>query len=340
MTLKRRCITTIFLMGLMSKTLQADELLYEENVLSSSVEWQGAGHIMDECCNQSPSRFFIQADLLYWKTHLTGLELDFGTGTIAEDITDGLETITSTEFDADPHFKWNAGYRIGAGYQFACTPWEIGAVWTHFRDTGTRSKNEDADTVNRTKCSVKFNQFDLLLAYNECLGSSFNVKPFIGIRGAKIHESLEATLTTDITILPATAVTQTRFLDDHEHYWGIGPMIGIQGDWGVGCGFSLYGAIAGSLLYGKYKLHFDDSEIITAPISRQTFTTDKRHLHGFDCNLDLAIGIRWETCICDSYLLNMKLGFEHHQYFNNSRLGANRGDLTFDGGIFSLGLSL
>lgn len=331
---KKTCKLVLAITASMACALQADSINTDETSVIAVDCPQST------CCESGSGRFFAAADLLYWKPHITGLELDFGTTSISEVITDGTEVVTTSEFDADPHFKWNAGYRVAAGYQFDCSNWEVGAIWTHFQDTGSRSIDEDAETVNTTRTRIKFNQIDVLLAYNDSLCSSFNVKPFVGIRGAKIHENLNALLVTDIVIAPTTPLTETRTFDDSQHYWGVGPILGLQGDWDMGCGLSLYGAVAASFLYGEYKLHFDDTDFFTAPISRDIFSTSKRHLRGIDCNIDLAIGFLWETCICDSYQLRMKLGFEHHQYFNHSHLGTSRGDLTFDGGVFSVGVAL
>lgn len=292
------------------------------------------------CCEESSGHFFVEGDLLYWKAHVSGLELGFGTSTIDQTTVSQTQTTISNEYDADPHFKWNAGYRIAAGYQFDCSEWELGAVWTYFHDHGSKSINEDADTVNTTRCGVKLDQLDILFAYNTSLNSCFKFKPFVGIRAARIKENLNALLVTDITISPSTFATRTVTLDDDQTYRGIGPILGIQGIWDVGCGFGIYGNAAASLMYGKYNVHFNDTDIFSAPLSDQIFSRNVRHLRGVDCNIDLALGITWNTCVCDSYQLSLKLGFEHHQFFNHNRLGVARGDLIFDGGVFSVGLAL
>jgi hypothetical protein len=151
---------------------------------------------------------------------------------------------------------------------------------------------------------------------------------------------LNATPITAITLFPDIPATETRHLDDSQSLRGIGPVVGLQGNWDIGAGFGLYGTVAGSLLYEHIKTDFDDTDIFTAPISKQIFSSNKRHLHEFNCNLDLAIGIRWDTIFCDSIAFGIQLGFEHHQYFNQSRLGTNRGDLSFDGGVFSISIGL
>lgn len=296
-------------------------------------------HANQELANNN-NGITVNADVLYWKPHISGLELDFGTNSLVETITDGTQIIATDEFDSDPHFKWNVGYRIGAEYQFCDANWDVGVVWTHFQDSGHRSITESTDVDNSIRCSLKFDQIDLLMGYQSDTSCEFTFKPFVGLRGARIRESVHAFLVTDITLSPATPATETRTFDDDQTYTGLGPIIGFGGEWDFGCGFSLYGSAAASFLYGKYKVNFDDSDIFSAPLSRSVFSTNSRHMRCIDWNIDVTLGIRWETYVCDCYRVDMQLGLEHHQYFNQSHLGAHRGDLTLDGAVFSVGVSL
>lgn len=307
------------------------------------------------CCYEQPScegdanRFFARADVLCWKPNISGLELNFGRGRIVQTTVDEVPVVRSWESDKDPHFKWNAGYRIAAGYQPACSNWEIDALWTHFQGSG-HSSNRDGcawnSPSNNGKCRLKFNQLDVVLAYNSCMSDCLKFKPFIGIRGARIHESLNARSVTQIITADSSdsssssseGASARRRFDDEQKFRGIGAILGLQGDWKIGCGFSLFGTAGVGVLYGVYKVEFDDVEVITSPFARRIFATNKRHLNACDCVLDLAFGVRWQTCLCDSFKLDMELGVEHHQYFNQNHLGARCGDLSLDGGFFSVGL--
>ena len=295
----------------------------------------GALHADEE--NRS-NRFYVEGDLLYWNAHITGLELSAGKSSMEVETEGGTTTTYMNELDLDPHFKWKAGYRIAAGYEFDCRTWALGTVWTHFQDNGTRKVTGDASSVNTTRCRVKFDQIDLVLAYDATPCCCLNFKPFLGIRGAIIQEGLEAFLVTDILYTPSTIATSTRSLDDKQDYHGIGPILGFQGVLNLRRGFDLYGTAAAALLYGNYKVNFQDSTVSTAPISTSFLSKNRRQLHAFDPNIDLALGIRWNLAITDRFQIALKLAFEHLQYFNQSHLGANRGDLTFDGGIFGIDL--
>jgi hypothetical protein len=219
-------------------------------------------------------------------------------------------------------------------YQF-CYGFGAGVTWTHFNDKGTINFNEDANTINTTRCNLKLDQLDFVLSYQTTLCCGLNLKPILGLRWAKINEGVNASLVTDI-LQAGIPSTETRLLNDVQNYSGVGPILGLWGDFDLGCGFGLYGSATVGLLYGDHKLTFNDTSIGTIAT---TSSFQRKHLHTCNWNADLAIGIVWRTDICDGYTVAFNLGFEHHQYFNQSHLGVSRGDLMLDGVVFGANLS-
>lgn len=289
----------------------------------------------DELASDSETEFYIKGDFLYWIPHVEGLELNFGTSEITETVSNCVYTYRMKEFDTDPHFKWNAGYRLAMGYRAACDGIGIDAFWTHFQGHASRS-NSEID-LSTSKWRLKFDQVDLILAQCESLCSCLIVRPFFGVRAAKIHENLKGSLTTSITT-PTGPAQETRTADDKQTFSGIGPFLGFRGLWDLGCGLGLRGLAATGVLYGNYRLHFNDSDVFSAPFSKSAFYKQTSHVHAFICNLDLAFGVQWQTCLLECVDLILSLSFEHHQYFNLNRLGQHHGDLCLDGGVFSLSL--
>jgi len=278
----------------------------------------------------------IEAEFLYWKPHISSLELYAGKNDIVEAIHDGVTLQFMKEYDKDPHLQWNGGYRLSADYQFCSDGFAAGLIWTHFQDCGKKH----CDTDNTTKCRIKFDQIDLILSYQAKNYSGLEIKPLCGVRWSKIHEKIDAALATPILFAPSALTTVSCALEDYQNYHGIGPILGVIVDWNLKCGFALYGSAGVSLLYADSKLKFNDTSFAGAPISKATWSRNKRKIHTFDWNIDLAIGMIWKTQICDRYAVEFNLGFEHHQYFNQCHLGVNRGDLTFDGAVFGVNLSL
>ena len=282
--------------------------------------------------NSFSPHFTVRGDLLYWIPEVSGLDVNFGSGSSINTTLAGITTVTSTETDVDPSFQWNAGYRIALGWQFDKNNWEVGALWTGFQGYGYKS-------TNLGKWKVRLKQLDLAALYNTCL-SPVSLQPFIGFRGASIFQNLSSQIVTEVIFPGVGTATDTRNFQDHEQFYGIGPLFGLNSNYAVKNGLSFYGNVALGLFYGNYHLHFNDSEVVTSPATpNQIYSTVNKTMQAFDFNLDLALGIQWDHLINNACYLTMKLGIENHQYFNQSRLGYAFGNLSFSGGIFSLGLA-
>lgn len=291
------------------------------------------------CCEPAEGKFAFRGDLLYWRPYLTGIELCFGTGSIAQTTVGDGQVILSDEFDIDPHFDWDAGYRIAVGYEMA-SHWGIGADWTHFKGNGHYSSFDNGDLTSRGKLNVTLNQIDLILGYDYAVNCDFNVKPFLGVRGTRIKDGVKGLITTQLTIDDVPALGELRYFNHRQDYRGVGPVLGFQGDYNIGCGVGLYGTAAASILYGRFRVNMDDETLLGTRVLTQINTANARHLHSFDPNVDLALGLFWKTDLLECAQLNMKLGFEHHEYFNQNHFSVFRGDMSFTGGIFSIDIVL
>lgn len=274
-----------------------------------------------------------RGDLLYWVPEASGLDICFGGGTVLRSTVNGTSTTTSKETDVDPSFDWNVGYRVVLGRQFGSNGWEVGASWTDFQGHGHKP-------IDHGKWKVELMQLDLTTLYNACINSSVTLQPFIGLRGTSIFQKLFSKIITKYVIEGAGTAIDTRTLRDRQQFYGLGPLFGLNVDWDIKYGLGFYATISSSLLYGNYHLHFNDTEVITPPATpRKMKMKIKKNMSAFDLGIDLALGIQWQYLIRNACYLTLKLGLENHQYFNQSRLGRNFGDLSFSGGIFSFGLA-
>lgn len=284
-------------------------------------------------CNPcGPCAFRLNAELLYWRPELCGLEGAFGNTTIATTVNDqAITTTTVTESDHEPHFKWNAGFRVGAGVTFNCL--DIKLDWTHFNGHAKFREN-----TQHGRWDLKYDTIDLLFGRYFCAGSCFYVLPFIGVRGLEIHNKLKSHLETLFT--SPLIGNNTVFTDknDKEHFWGVAPQIGLKADWYLGCNLSLYGSFAILSYYGHVKGRNFDSDTFTHTVS--VCNGKKKHCFN-NLATDAAIGLRWDscsTCYCGCNMNFMiKLGLEQHRIYDFSSLGSD-GTLGLDGGVFGVGV--
>lgn len=287
------------------------------------------------CCEPRCSdtcKLNFNVELLYWRPELCGLESVFGNTEIATTVdSNNITTTVVRESDKEPHFKWNTGFRVGADVAFDCFDLEL--EWTHFDG---RAKFRENSQHGHWK--IKYDVVDLTFGRRFCVVPCFYLQPFIGVRGIQIHQKLKSHLE---TIFTSSAGTTTVFTDKHdkEDFWGVGPQLGLNADWYLGCNLSLYGSFAVVTYYGDVKSKNCDTDTFTRTVS----VCNGRKKHCFnDVGTDAAIGIRWDEsskCFsgCDVNFM-VKLGLEQHRIYDFSNLGSD-GTLSLDGGIFAVGIT-
>jgi len=271
------------------------------------------------CCG----RGYISADVLYWRGFESGL--DTCVPSVVTDVVTPTGTVISrfSGNDRDLNFKWNPGYRVGIGYETACK-WDISTTWTHY-NSHSNGFNNGTDV----HWNIDFDVIDLIAGKEIDLGSCFSLKPFAGVRGARINQRLS------INTSPSIVNSFTTIdINNKQNFWGIGPLIGLEADFEIGCGFSVYSSASISWLYGDIDVTLIDSE---EAVNSSSLCNVNKNLSGSLAAADAALGIRWEKCFCNDNLLVLELGLEHHRYFDYNRIGGC-GDLSFDGVNFSAGI--
>lgn len=295
------------------------------------------------CCAPC-GKGFISADLLYWRAFEGGLDECFPTEDI--DYVHSYGDIIS-KFRGkgeDFHFQWDAGFRLGAGYEFGCG-WDIAVYWTHFHSNSRRNGNQ-----HRCRWKLDFEVVDLIAGRPFDLGSCFTVRPFGGLRVARIEQKLrtnfrsrtdsyvDSSSTIFMDDLSLSGYSSSHFKTASAHgknrLLGTGPLIGIEGDWNLGCGFSLYANASFAVLYGHFHVRLKESEEF---VDGANFSHIKRNPHACQAVVDAGLGVRWQTSFCGN-IVWLQLGLEHHRYFNQNRMG-EYGDLCLDGANFSAGIA-
>jgi hypothetical protein len=299
-----------------------------------------------ECCTPcQPSccgTAFIGAELLYWRAYESGLDNCIPTQ-VSDEISSGGTVVSRLKGKGrDLHFNWDLGFRLAAGNEFACSNWGVAAIWTHFHSDAHNSRGHE----NHQRWKINLDVLDAIAIYNYELGCSFSLRPYLGVRAAEIRQSLSFHSHENSQSSNFNSDNESftsRSSDDHfgvkshnkENFCGVGPLMGLEGDWKIGCGFSLYANAAVSWLYGNFHLKFKDSEKFRYTHNYCEIT---KHLNAVQTVADAGLGVRWVKCLCDNKELIFQLGLEHHSYFDFNRMG-DRGDLSFDGLNFLVGLN-
>lgn len=284
------------------------------------------------CEPSSCGQGFIGAELIYWRAYQSGLDSCETIEFSERENSDGKLFSNFNGRGRDPHFQWDPGFRIGAGYQFACSNWDVAAIWTHFHSHANRNENDE----NKVRWNINLDVIDVVAAYQWDTCNCFSLVPFAGIRGAIIDEKLHEENFRD-SERGSSSSTHNRFSsksDNKEYFWGVGPLLGLQADWNIRCGFSVYGSASVSWMYGNFDLKFKEFDESKDMVNRCNV---KKNIDADIAAADFAIGIRWQRCFCINKKLILQLGLEHHRYFDFNRFG-NYGDLSVDG--FNIGAGI
>lgn len=264
-------------------------------------------------------------DALYWRAFEGGFGKCLPTN-VSDVIADGQILSTLSGISHDPHFKWNVGLRAGYEYEIA-NDWDMACSFTHFYSRAHHFENNGSFM----RLKLCFDTVDLIARYKSSYGSCFILRPYLGLRGAKINQRLHLLALPNLASPDNFISTEDK---NRERFSGIGPLAGLEGDWHLGCGFSLYANASVSWLYGTFKIRLMETETFTDSVE---FSDEKKHHKANLACADAELGVRYQRPFFLNTLISVQLGLEHHRYFDYNLL-ADQEDLCFDGINFSVGL--
>jgi hypothetical protein len=307
------------------------------------------------CCPESCGcgHFLIGAEALFLRAYEGGLSGVCDGTDIVDDIKpDGFVISTLRGKTHEPDFQWNVGFRVGVGYEFAQGDSGIGVLWTHFNS----HSHSDKSHRNKTHWKINFDVVDALYGFELEWSNRFLLIPYGGLRYARIDQKLrthfESTETRVTDSSSSHCSSDSSFSDSsssffsedtaistsnghmREDFYGIGGVFGVEGDWRFGCGFSLYGDISLSALYGRFHVRSCNIDVFSTGDNINHF---KKHLEACQAVVDSEFGIRWEKCFCNDKVFWLQLGAEQHRYFNFNQF-CGYGDLCLDGVSLGIGL--
>jgi len=250
-----------------------------------------------------------------------------GTGSSPNEI----ETMINLGFNLEP------GLRVSLGYEFDHDDWRLKAAfeWLYSNasykntvDTGSffmthqiSKFNSSTDLQNeplyRTlKANLEVNYFllDVYMFRGSYLSSHFAYTPFVGIKTSWVdyRGSKRFSNDSDTDRLPSN----TSFLNRNNiNFWGVGPMIGMDGNYFVFAGWSIFSSGNISVLFGESHLK-NQYGFVTAedyPTGVQTLS----RLVVLCPTMRALLGLQYDTDLfCDTQHFTFRIGFDSRYYFN------------------------
>jgi hypothetical protein len=199
---------------------------------------------------------------------------------------------------------------------------------------------------------LHFNMLDWEMGREFFAGKSLTLRPFFGVRSAWIKQKYEVDYNNVYVTSPVCSKFTTNITNN---FWGLGPRVGLNGEWQLGSGLSLYGNAALSALYGFFHLY--QSEHVDNPIddpdqgplfptadAAGQVTGINNSFHAVKVATDLQIGLRWDYMFChDACHIGLHAGWQQELFFSQNQIMnfpnlyeigqfyQNQGDLGFQG---------
>ncbi len=231
------------------------------------------------------------------------------------------------------HFGWDPGFRVGVGYGMKHDQWDTQIYYTWFRTCGKDHGSRGPGTMHSAflgnfyvdnplglgisgpayqsasiDWTIRFHVFDWELGRNFWVSESLALRPFLGLKGGWIHQSIHSKWRNPN--LPSPEFFNLGIENLKNNFWGIGPEMGINTKWVLYTGqsqcFSLFGDFSGAMMWG----HWSFSDAFKNDID-QKISVDVKNINGGASMLRSLMGFEWNADLKQQrYRFSTKLGYE------------------------------
>ena len=173
----------------------------------------------------------------------------------------------------------------------------------------------DDNDVTSAQMSYDFNLdvFDLSARKKLDMGSDLGLGIEAGLRYARIDQKIEVNYRQDVT----STTNRRADIYNTNNFSGWGPRFGVDADWRMGKGFSLFGALAGSILLGDFdtsQQEYDWQVAAVTPTTRVDVENTERNR--VVPVLEMRAGLGYAYQLENGMSIGAKAGYEWQNWFN------------------------
>lgn len=258
----------------------------------------------------------------------------------------------------DVPFEWKAGLRLAYGRHHAHN-WDSFIYYTHYQTTGHNQASVNVDGIysaslgnffsNNTnganfgpnyyqaniQWKFRFDTVDLEVGRTIVVDRITTLRPFAGIKIAKIDQHFGSTWLNPTTVVPFTQAQE----DQKNDFWGVGPYIGLHTELPLyqspTSRFNLFGDVSGALMWGHWQFKDDYSTNMpsTVTVGFDTLNSAATMARGI-------LGVEWLI----GEQLNLKLGYEAQVWFDHMQcysfnVGRLNNLMSLQGAVLDLSLN-
>lgn len=281
--------------------------------------------------------WFFTFDVLYWHAKAGGTEFAYSD----QDPRAQLPIRGRTK---DIDFEWDWGIRVGAGYNFEHDGWDLRAQYTWFDTNGSDSTRAGANssivplrgsstivalptnsnrqflfcTSAKSQYDFDYSAIDLELGRAYFISGKLSFRPHWGLKTAWFDQEQITRYTGGLANGDDLGLQgDTVHIKDDCDFWGLGPRVGVDSKWHLGYGFSIFGNVAGALLFG----HFDveHKERYSAASDNRIKLSANRH--AFSPTAQMQLGLRYDKYMHDNTQhIGVGLGFEAQYWWRQNQM--------------------
>jgi hypothetical protein len=297
---------------------------------------------------------FVFGEVLYWNAHEEGLPV----AVVQKGSTANLSKADVKNISHD----WDFGFRVGVGFNMPHDGWDLSLAWLRFNTDGNKTVHTSSSEVifstrahpadplatdfsffskAKSHYRLRLNQLDLDLGREFFVSKWLTLRPHFGLRADWVRQKWDIAYKNS-----NNAATPNETDIKYKDRWvGMGLEGGLDTQWGLGCGWSIFGDLTAGIVYGFHRLGYKETDTPS-----QLFDTNGVFANVSDrprvshAILDLMMGLRYDVMFnCDRVHLGLQVGWEHHVYFSQNQFPvfvdgfargtvvANQGDLTLQG---------
>jgi len=304
----------------------------------------------------SSSGWVVSADFLGWYASQE-------VASIYADVVTHFGVIPASWGAPSFNFNWDYGFRIGAGYDLEYDQWDTSLSWSWFRTDAKHtipmnpnasigpeffaallSFSLEGDTVldvaqsMSARWSLLFNMFDWELGRSFWVSKGLSLRPFLGLKGGWIHQSIDAKYYN----LAIDNISTPNLGSEHlkNNFWGVGPLGGVNTKWRArdfgSHFFDLFGDFSVAEMWGSWSCSdvYKSTIPSTSSVNTKNSSLGALTLRGF-------MGIGWDVDFRENKShFAAKLGYEMQIWFDQLRIATFQlqrlhNDLTLQGVTFN-----
>lgn len=245
---------------------------------------------------------YASADFIYWYVTEDNLELGIN-------YSQGPATATTVGNVVNADFSYKPGFKVGLGMNFDHDNWDacLGYTWLHgsIGTSATATQNPTAsllpihaspDIIEGTGNAMnsgsnnwryKFDFLDGEMARAYYVGTRLSFRPYFGVRAAWIRQRYVENFSTTDSSIAYTSWQNTAS-------WAVGPRVGVNTNWMLGCGFRMIGNATGDLLFTRYCAKATENRL-AAGVIEESNSLDQHGINTLRPHAGLDFGFGWGT---------------------------------------------